>query len=115
MTKPSDTFLVYPQDGYEAAGKAKFDPDNVVAVKFLTMDGRKIVDPNPGGSSGQGVYEGSAPTGRLIKQAGLKIEQIFVVRASLNSGDAVSEACKVKTALELGELSVPQAGFLSVR
>jgi len=51
----SKVFFTYPQNGLNADGTPNFDKTKKVAVKFLVLNGQRVVDP----------YTGSHGKGRL--------------------------------------------------
>lgn len=60
-----DVFYVYPQKGRDRNGNIIPDKTTKIAAKFLFVDGKPVVDPNPHGSSQVHIYRGLNADGRI--------------------------------------------------
>ena len=112
----SDVFYVYPQNGKDKKGNAKFDQAKAIAVKYLLDDGRPVVDPNPDDSNRQTLYRKLRPNGTIDRTSRFQNEgNYLVVGSNFNLAAAAAEASKVNAAIDEGNKKSPIDGLLAAK
>jgi hypothetical protein len=112
----SEIYYTFPQNGVKPDGTAHFDYSKKVAVKFLVLDGKRIVDPyrglhGTGGSNQNTLYSKLSPDGSIDQDSrfGNPLNYI-VVPANYDMSNAIKFAIRVNTDIAAASQISPALG-----
>lgn len=105
----SKLYYTHPQDGVNPDGTAHFDYSKKVAVKFLLLDGKPVVDPNRGGSNQNNLYSRLAPDGNIDESSVItNRDNYLIVPANYDPSEAIAFAARVNADIKaVSKLSRP--------
>jgi hypothetical protein len=113
-----EIFYVYPQNGRDKYGNPSFDKGKKIAAKFLVVNGKLVVDSNPGGSQQAHIYSGLNADGSINESTIFSNPHNYlIVPANYDPAEAVNFAARINKSMTvanaLGEPTVGEAAGLA--